>query len=56
MKSKSGKWLGNHSPKTGIKESGLWLSQHLYNEPIKESDKKSIVSAVQETREWISDH
>lgn len=48
----SSNWLGNHSPKEQIKESGLWLVQHLNANRINESDKETILNAIEKTKEW----
>lgn len=48
------KWLGNHSPKKQIRESGLWLVQHLTANGINKGDRKVILNAIDQTKEWIT--
>lgn len=49
----SSNWLGSYSPKKQIKDSGLWLIQHLKANEINESDKRTILNAITQTKEWI---
>ena len=49
----SSNWLGLFSPKIKIAESGLWLEQHLGAKGMNEDDKRMILNAIKETKEWI---